>query len=450
VLGSWRKLRSRLVYRIYVVGLLQFALVAFGMVVVARETHPGPAWEGHGMGRFVSLAISRDVDEGAPIAAELDRIHQTLRWSVAAYDENGRLLAATTPETPPESVTGHFLFSSHEGPFRSVPLSLPGGKVGRLDYLLPPPPGPPPSLVFPVLMVLAVVGISSWLTARSLARPLRRLSETAYAFGSGVLDARMRMKRYDELGEVALAFDEMADRVTGLLRAEKELLANVSHELRTPLARIHVAVDLASEGDVEMARESLGEIAEDLAELERIVDDVLSAARLSLRDGRATLGAVRPLRIERVDVGSLLRRSTAKFRSAYPTRRLNTVFPETGPVIMADGVLLRRVIDNLLDNAHKYTENPEQEISLSASSEFGSLHVEVRDQGVGMSAEDVERAFEPFFRADRSRARATGGLGLGLTLARRIIEAHGGTLRLVSSVGKGTCCRIQLPFQPAS
>jgi signal transduction histidine kinase len=444
VLGSWRKLRSRLVYRIYVVGLLQFALVAAGMIAVARETRPGPGWEGHGVGRFVASDIARDLDSGATLADELERVHKILRWSAAVYDEDGRLLASTSQGPPSPSRRS---IAGQEGPFRSVPLSLPGGKVGRLDYVLPVPPGPPPGLVFSVLMVLAVVGISSWLTARSLARPLRRLSETAYAFGSGYLDARVRMKRYDELGEVALAFDEMADRVTGLLRAEKELLANVSHELRTPLARIHVAVDLASEGDVETARESLGEIAEDLGELERIVDDVLSAARLSLRDGTPTLGAVRPLRIESVDVGGLLRRSTAKFRSAYPTRRLNTLFPESGPVIMADGVLLRRVIDNLLDNAHKYTENPEQEITLSASSEFGSLFVEVRDHGVGMTASDVERAFEPFFRADRSRARATGGLGLGLTLARRIVEAHGGTLRLESALGTGTCCRIQLPFR---
>ena len=415
------------------------------MIAVARETRPGPGWDGHGVGRFVASDIARDVDSGAPLAAELERVHRLLRWSAAVYDEDGRLLASTSQDPPSplaaiDSRTGRGRFA----PFRS---RLPGGKVGRLDYVLPVPPGPPPGLVFSVLMVLAVVGISSWLTARSLARPLRRLSETAYAFGSGYLDARVRMKRYDELGEVALAFDEMADRVTGLLRAEKELLANVSHELRTPLARIHVAVDLASEGDVETARESLGEIAEDLGELERIVDDVLSAARLSLRDGTPTLGAVRPLRIESVDVGGLLRRSTAKFRSAYPTRRLKTLFPESGPVILADGVLLRRVIDNLLDNAHKYTENPEQEITLSASSEFGSLFVEVRDHGVGMTASDMDRAFEPFFRADRSRARATGGLGLGLTLARRIVEAHGGTLRLESALGTGTCCRIQLPFR---
>ncbi len=448
MLASWRKLRSRLVYRIYVVGLLQFALVVGGVIAIARETRPSPPAEPHGIGRFVAAAISRDVDDGAALADEVERVHKFLRWSAAVYDDGGQLLASTTPGPPDRSPLGRSP-SGQDGPFRSVPISLRGGKLGRLDYYLPPPPGFPPSLVIPVLMVLAVVGISSWLTARSIARPLRRLSQTAYAFGSGHLDARVRMHRYDELGEVALAFDEMADRVTGLLRAEKELLANVSHELRTPLARIHVAVDLASEGDVETARELLGEIAGDLAELERIVDDVLDATRLSLREGKPTLGAMTPLRVERVDVGLLLQRSAAKFRSAYPERPLEARFPENLPVLMGDAVLLRRAIDNLLENAHKYTENPGQQIVLSASSEFGTFFVEVRDQGVGMSPSDVERAFEPFFRADPSRARTTGGLGLGLTLARRIIEAHGGTLNLESVVGKGTCCRIRLPSQAA-
>jgi two-component system OmpR family sensor kinase len=422
------------------VGLLQFVIVAAGVVAIARETRPPFVQESHSLGRFVAEVLSRRVDDGGALPVELDRIHETLHWSAAVYDEDGRLLAATTPAPPDHA-------PPREGALRSVPFSLAGGKIGRFDYLLPFPPGPPPGLVILVFLVLAVVGISSWLTARSLARPLRRLSATAYAFGSGHLDARVGMKRYDELGEVAVAFDEMADRVTGLLRAEKELLANVSHELRTPLARIHVAVDLASEGDIETARESLGEIAEDLAELERIVDDVLAATRLSLRAGNATLGSVTPLRMERVDVGGLLQRSAAKFRSAYPTRLLDERVAAGLPAIQGDSVLLRRAIDNLLDNAHKYTENPAQAITLSASTELGMVSVEVRDPGVGMSASDVDRAFEPFFRADRSRTRTTGGLGLGLTLARRIVEAHGGALRIESETGKGTSAKIELPIR---
>src|SRR6185503_18950847 len=104
------------------------------------------------------------------------------------------------------------------------------------------------------------------------------VSSTARAFGAGKLDARTGVARSDEIGEVARAFDDMAARVSDLVRAEKELLANVSHELRTPLARVRVALDLAAEGDAEVARASLADIAGDLDELERLVADVLTAA----------------------------------------------------------------------------------------------------------------------------------------------------------------------------
>src|SRR5262249_37352495 len=154
-----------------------------------------------------------------------------------------------------------------------------------------PPPAPPPHFWFPILLVLVVVGITSWFTARSLARPLSELTQAASAFGSGQLTARATLDRSDEFGDLSRAFNEMAPRIASLLRAEKELIANVSHELRTPLARIQVALDLAAEGDAESARESLREIAEDLAELERIVNDVLAAARLSLNEGLASSSA---------------------------------------------------------------------------------------------------------------------------------------------------------------
>src|SRR5262249_22481855 len=143
----------------------------------------------------------------------------------------------------------------------------------------------------------------------------------ARAFGGGDLRARVGEARRDELGDVARAFDEMADRVTDLLRAEKELLASVSHELRTPLARIRVALDLAAEGDAEEAREALADIAGDLDELERLISDVLTAARLDLGDGSSARG-VPPLRREPIDVADLLAHAGSRFRAAHPERTL--------------------------------------------------------------------------------------------------------------------------------
>ncbi len=317
----------------------------------------------------------------------------------------------------------------------------------------PRPPGPPPPPPFALIVgvILVVVGVSSWLTARSLARPLASLSSTTRAFGRGELDARARMERDDEIGEVARAFDDMADRIAKLLLAERELLANVSHELRTPLARIRVALDLASEADPKTALESFAEIAQDLAELERIVDDVLASARLALDAGARAAGtATLPIRAERVDPRALVERSIARFRTNHPERPFRVEMAEELPAIDADPVLVRRVIDNLLDNAHKYSDRATGAIAVRARTDGDAIAIEVADEGIGISVDDQARLFEPFFRADRSRTRTTGGLGLGLVLARRVAVAHGGTLVIESELGKGTTARVRLPIARAS
>ncbi|MBX3233398.1 MAG: HAMP domain-containing histidine kinase [Labilithrix sp.] len=326
----------------------------------------------------------------------------------------------------------------------------------RMRYLAPvasgPPPAPPILLVASVILV--VVGVGSWLTARSFARPLARLAETARAFGAGKLDARARMDRADEIGDVAQALDEMADRLARLVVAERELLANVSHELRTPLARIRVALDIAaelselSEAEGKAGAISLADIAHDLAELERIVEDVLASARLALDTG-AREGKGLPLRAEPGDVRALLDKSAALFRVAHPSRELVVDLPEALGTVVADPVLLRRVVDNLLENAHKYTNEPDRPVTLRAeladADADAKVVVTVVDRGIGIGEEDQKRLFEPFFRVDRSRSRATGGLGLGLLLARQIVEAHGGTLTIASTLNEGTTATVTLP-----
>jgi signal transduction histidine kinase len=239
----------------------------------------------------------------------------------------------------------------------------------------------------------------------------------------------------------------MAERLERLLRQEKELLANVSHELRTPLSRIRVALDLAAEGDLDRAHRYLGEIAQDLSEVERLVEDILTAARLDLAMGRP--GAEVPLRREPLPGAELVRRAAERFRAAHPGRTLEVSADGTLPVLDADAALLRRALDNLLDNAAKYSDLGEP-VTLSARAEGGALVLEVRDRGIGIDPADLPRLFTPFFRTDRSRARGTGGVGLGLALAKRIAEAHGGTIAVESGAGAGTAVRLRVPAAPAA
>jgi signal transduction histidine kinase len=329
-----------------------------------------------------------------------------------------------------------------------MPARLPDGTIGHAVFALREPPGPSRDAPAIIAIVLVAVGVVSLLLARSLTRPLDRLSRAARAFGAGQRDARANLARADEIGDVAAAFDEMAERVTTLLRAEKELLANVSHELRTPLARIRVALDLAEEGDAETARAALGDIAEDLGELERLISDVLTAARLDLGDGPASNG-IPPLRREPVALAGMLEHAAARFRAAHPDRPLAVAIAPDLPIIDGDPVLLRRVVDNLLENAHKYSRRAEDGVDLAAAREGGEARIEVRDRGIGIAADDLPHVFRPFFRADRSRTRATGGLGLGLALARRIVEAHQGTIALESALGEGTRAVVKLPIDSA-
>lgn len=308
--------------------------------------------------------------------------------------------------------------------------------------------GLPPPLVWSVVAGLVVVSVASFVFARSLTRPLRHLAQTANRLGEGDLGARAGLTRKDELGAVGEAFDTMAERLATLVRSQQELLANVSHELRTPLARIRVALDIAAEGDAVAAREALSEITEDLAELEQLVSVVLTSARLDLAAGRTSASGL-PLAKERVDVQQVLEKSIARFMSAAPERSLEVdllAIASRPTHLVGDAVLLRRAFDNLLDNARAYSDSS-QPVTLVTRLSDHTLEVDITDRGIGVAPEDLPRLATPFFRTDRSRNRKSGGLGLGLLLSRRIVEAHGGTLRFSSELGRGTTVTISLPLE---
>ena len=302
-----------------------------------------------------------------------------------------------------------------------------------------------PGLTGPLLVIvcgLAILVIGALITARWIVRPIERLSRTARALGSGDLKARSQLERSDEIGELGHRFDEMADRIASLLATEKELLANVAHELRTPLTRIGVALDLASEGDAGAARASLVEIAVDVSELETIVDDILTAMRFELGPGKGP--AQLPLRRTTLRAGEIAAAAADRLRIRHPDRPLEVHIADDAPEIHVDPVLFRRVIDNLLENAHKYTPDAAAPLALGVMRDGDDAVFEVRDRGVGISADDLPRIFTAFFRGERSRSRETGGVGLGLTLARRIVEAHSAAIDVTSTPNVGTTVRVTL------
>jgi signal transduction histidine kinase len=306
-----------------------------------------------------------------------------------------------------------------------------------------PPPPLEPLLVFLVSGFL-IVGVGSFLTARWVLSPIKTLSLTANALGSGDLRARAKLSREDEFGELGRAFDEMAERLQHLVLAERELLASISHELRTPLARLSVALDLAEEAGGNAGQAPLHEMHQDIAEIESLIDDILTTVRLDLELGRAPSSGF-SLHLERVTPAELCERAAERFAARHPDRPLVTDFGEKLPTLSVDPALFRRVLDNLLENADKYTTVARVPIALRAHARDECIVFEVADRGIGIAPEDVPRVFTPFFRGERSRSRSGGGVGLGLTLAKRIVDAHDGIIEIDSAVGRGTTVCVSLP-----
>ena len=293
------------------------------------------------------------------------------------------------------------------------------------------------------------MGVGSFLTARWIVGPLQTLSQTARALGAGDLKARTGLKRTDEVGDVGRSFDEMAERLQKLMQAERELLANVSHELRTPLARIRVALEIAFESNDGAGGVSLSEVNTDLTEIEALIDDVMTTARLQI-EGAAGVASSSSLSLHFEDVApsALCAKASERFRARHPRRLIAVEVLGNLPSVRADPVLMRRAIDNVLENADKYSPDPDAPVVLRAETSGDRVVFEVRDQGIGISRQDLPQIFAPFFRSDRSRSREAGGVGLGLTLAKRIVDAHGGTIHATSVLARGTKVRLTLPIPP--
>jgi len=268
------------------------------------------------------------------------------------------------------------------------------------------------------------------------------LTAVTQAFGLGNLRVRADPNRHDEFGDLARAFNTMADRVEQLRRTEKELLANVSHELRTPLARIRVVLELAQDEVPQVAQQYLTDISEDLTELEQILTDIIASVKLDFA-AEEQQAPYPPLQRTPIRVSEFLDTLISKFRRQHPQRRVD-LHVDGDATILADRVMLAHALGNVLDNAQKYSTTPKP-IEVALRTDLQGFTLTISDQGVGISVEDLPKIFTPFFRADPSRTRGTGGVGLGLTLAKRLIEAHNGSITIESKLGEGTQVSMRLP-----
>ncbi len=290
--------------------------------------------------------------------------------------------------------------------------------------------------IFPAgqLWVLAVVVLLSYLLARYLTSPLRALQSAVEKFGQGDFTARTKSKRSDELGELARTFDRMAERIQNLVGAQRRLLLDISHELRSPLARLGVAIELARSGENRGA--TLDRIQKEADRLNALVDELLQVTRAEVDPNS--------LRIQPVRLDDLLAGIVSDSAIEAAARGCSLVLQASGPVtISGDPELLRRAAENVIRNAIRYApQNTAVEVRLEAAG--STVRIQVRDYGPGVPEEALDHIFDAFYRVEGDRNRGSGGVGLGLSIARRAVELHKGTLR-ARNANPGLLVEMELP-----
>ncbi|MEX2262840.1 MAG: ATP-binding protein [Bryobacteraceae bacterium] len=291
------------------------------------------------------------------------------------------------------------------------------------------------SLLLPShLWVIGVVVLLSYGFALHLTSPLRQLQRAVERFGQGDLTARAGTGRKDEFGALSRTFDRMAGRIQTLLNAERRLLADISHELRSPLARLAVAVELARSGSDREA--ALNRIEKEADRLNALVGELLQITRAE--------GDPASLRRERVSLQELLGEvvDDCSIESQHRGSSIKLDAPDAVEVV-ADPELLRRAVENVVRNAIRFAPQ-DTAVEVALRQENGSAHVVVRDRGPGAPEEALPRLFDPFFRVETDRNRASGGAGLGLAIARRAVELHKGKIQ-ARNAAPGLSVEIQLP-----
>jgi signal transduction histidine kinase len=293
------------------------------------------------------------------------------------------------------------------------------------------------------IATVVVVGTSFtvwWLHARAL-RPLFGLARTMRRFGSGDVEERATDEGPAEVKQMARNFNEMASAIARQRKERQTFIAGVVHDLRNPLSVLRLSTDLAG-GDSQLPRERLvkvlGTVGRQVGRLERMVNDLLES--VTIESGRLAL------RLEDLDARALANEAAELYGSTSAAHTIVLALPDGAVPLRCDGMRIEQVLSNLLSNAIKYSPAGGT-VSLELEHGEDGVVFRVRDQGVGMSAEDAAIAFEPFRRSAGMRDQVPGS-GLGLYIVRRLVEAHGGRITLRTRPGEGSTFEVTLPATP--
>lgn len=277
--------------------------------------------------------------------------------------------------------------------------------------------------------------ISHWLSQR-----LRRLRDSAAALAAGDYSARIAVDSNDELAQLAADFNHLAGALEAARRARQQWIADIAHELRTPLSTLRAEIEAIQDGVRPLDQRAVGSLAQEVGQLTRLVEDLRV---LSLSD----IGAL-SYHKEPVDLAEVVSDALEAARPAVDDSRLIVTRDlSPGVTVVADEARLAQVVGNLLQNTLRYSEAPAR-LALKLRAEQGEAHLTWEDSSPGVPPADLSRLTERLFRVDGSRARASGGAGLGLAIVDAIVRAHGGAMRASASALGGLRWDIHLPLHP--
>jgi signal transduction histidine kinase len=436
-------LRFRLLVALILVVVAVVGTIALvGTQVTARMFHDYEDRRGMMRDRrFERFLVGHYIRHGdwSDVQPELERIGEITGERVVLADRGGRIVADSEGEFIGQPVGQNWgapaALITHGGvPVGALYVGLPGGSTVIGDFLA--------SANRTLLLVAVAAGLGAVLLILGLSRrilgPVEALTAAARRMEAGDLSQRVEITSDDEIGDLARAFNRMADGLARLEELRRQLVTDVAHELRTPLTNIRGYLEAIRDGVVEPERAVIDSLHEEAMLLSHLVEDL---QELSLAEAGGLTLERQPVALSDVVDGAI---GAARPRAEAEGIALRADLSEDLPLVDVDPRRIGQVLRNLLDNGLTHT-GPGGEIVVGARTGDEWVEVGVRDTGAGIAAEDLPHVFDRFYRADRSRSRATGGAGLGLAIVKQLVEAHGGRIEVQSELGQGTRFTFTLP-----
>ena len=406
-------------------------LVVGGFFIHLRNQFVGPFHKN--VVQYLNYLIA---DMGNP--PTLDRAREIARQSFLEIRYESSDLSWTTSADLPAFFKGRFVPWRQNpdvryGKYRGRHVIEVDKKAGRFIFGLSrnlPVDSARHRLLVVMLVLLTAILTAAFFVIRYILRPVKWLNTGVQEVSRGNLKHRVPLKKSDELRDLAAAFNNMTERIRDMLHTKEQLLLDVSHELRTPVTRMKVALEFLEDSQAKQSLQA------DIEEMEKMVSEILETARRQHK--------YENLKKQRTNLVDLLKRTVAAFENQPPGVEMIDVAAEMQAEVDAEQV--KTVFENVFSNAIKYSQPESEPIRVSCQKQESFAVIRIRDKGIGIPDTELDHIFEPFYRVDKSRAKDTGGYGLGLSLCKTIMEAHDGKIEVQSRPEMGTTVSLFFPL----